>query len=116
MMPGARCKIMRPNRARHTAGRTDHDRCALVIRFKRIHLGTRTGRSRLPFGLERGLVARGVEGGEELLIAFDRLLDEVACGGGEHRASLLLIGIKQVTACPALQCRRQLPAEIGGIF
>src|SRR3954453_19973614 len=116
MMAGARRELMRSDRTADSTGRACDDRGSFVIRLEGIHFRTRSGRARRPFGFERNLVAGGIEFGQETPVVFDRLLDEIPCGGRKHRAALFAIGIQQVRAGPALQRRGQFPAEIGGVF
>src|SRR4051812_37835040 len=108
MMAGPGGELMRADGAATAAARPEHDGRALVVRVERIDLGFGAGLPRTPFLLERRLVHRRIERGEEIPIVMDRLLDEIARRRGKHRTPLLIVGVEQAPTAPALQCRGQL--------
>src|SRR4029077_5465229 len=104
------------DRAARGAGRSEYDRRALIVRFKGVHLGARPRLSLAPGCLEIGTIARRIMFAEKVAVAENSLLDEVARRGGESRSSLRAVTVEQVRAAPALQCCRELPGKIHGIF
>ena len=99
-----------------TALRPVDDRRALVMRLERVHLAFGAAAALGPLPLEGGLVAGRVVSPEEVPVRGDRALDEIPRRGQEDRPPLRLVRLQQSRAAPALQHRRQLPAEIGRVL
>src|SRR5690349_7797810 len=109
MMPGARRIDMGSDRAACSPGGPRHDGRARVVRIKSVHLGSRAGLPLAPCHLEVGTVARRIVLAEEVAVAEDRLLDEIARCRGEHWPPFRAVTVEQTGTTPALQRRRKLP-------
>src|SRR5690348_5217517 len=116
MMPGARLERMIAVRAGAAARRAHHDGRALVVRLVAVHALAEVAFARGPGLLEFAAIARGIETREEVALLADARGDEILGNIAKHRLALRRIGIEQPLAAPAVQLRRQLPAEIDRVL
>src|SRR5215475_10455849 len=116
MMPGPRRIGMGADRTARGTRRSEHDRRALIVRLKGVHLGTCAGLPLAPGRLEAGAIACRIVFSEKVAVDENRLLDEIARRRGEYRPPLRVIAVEQGRACPTLERGCELPAEIDGVF
>src|SRR5665213_3868799 len=116
MMARPRRERMRAMGAAYSAGRPhDHGR-ALIIRLIAQHALAHPAGARLPRRLEFRAIPFGIVAVEKFMVGVDAAGDEIGAGLLENRAALAAIGHQQLIATPALQSRRQLPAEIADVL
>src|SRR3974390_1949293 len=112
MMAGASVESMRAARAAHSARRAEHDRRAFVMRLVGQDIRRAEVDMVLPGALKFGSIPfRAIEA-QEFPVAANAGFDEVFRGFLENRPPLFAVACEQRIAAPALQFRREFPAEI----
>src|SRR5262245_63367040 len=116
MMAGTRLEGMRAVGAAHPARRAGHDRRSFVVRLVGDDARRRVIGMLVPGALELGAVTHWTIALEEFAILADISLDEIIGRVLEHWLPLLGVGIQKRGAAPAVQRRRDLPAEIDDVI
>src|SRR5437016_1016287 len=115
-MAGASLEHVLAAGAADPAGRAEDHRRALVVRLVIAHEWPALGLELLPGALERRRLPLGIMAIDELALPGDPRGDELIRELAKHRAAFLVVGVEQRLAAPALQPRRNLPAEIGHVL